>query len=48
MAGFAALMAADYRAMKSMGLLITVGIGLVMFATIFVLPALLVALKRAK
>jgi predicted RND superfamily exporter protein len=46
--GFAALMAADYRAMKSMGLLLTVGVGLCLTATILVLPALLVVLKRAK
>lgn len=48
MAGFGALMVADYRAMKSLGLLLTVGIGLCLMASVLVLPALLVALRRAK
>jgi preprotein translocase subunit SecF len=48
MAGFGALMTADYRAMQSMGMLLTVGIGLCLLASVLVLPALLVVLGRAR
>ncbi|MBN1652929.1 MAG: MMPL family transporter [Deltaproteobacteria bacterium] len=48
MIGFGALTAAEYRAMQSMGLLLSVGIGLSMLASVVVLPALLVLLKRVK
>ncbi|MBW2456993.1 MAG: MMPL family transporter [Deltaproteobacteria bacterium] len=46
--GFAALMLADYGAMKSVGLMMTLGVGACMVAALLVLPALLVLLKRAK
>ncbi len=45
--GFAALMAADYRAMQSLGLLLTIGISLTILASVLVLPALLVVFRRA-
>jgi predicted RND superfamily exporter protein len=45
--GFAALMAADYRAMQSLGLLLTIGISLTILASVVVLPALLVVFRRA-
>jgi len=46
MAGFGALMVADYRAMQDMGLLLTMGIGLCLLSSLLVLPALLVVIKR--
>jgi predicted RND superfamily exporter protein len=46
-AGFAALIAADYRAMQGLGLLLSVGIALSLVSSVIVLPALLVALGRA-
>jgi hypothetical protein len=46
-AGFAALMAADYRAMQGLGLLLSVGIALSLVTSVVVLPALLVATRRA-
>ena len=46
--GFAALMLADYGAMKSVGLMMTLGVGACMLAALLVLPAVLVLLKRAK
>jgi len=45
--GFAALMAADYRAMQDLGLLLSIGISLTIVASVVVLPALLVVLRRA-
>jgi len=45
--GFAALMAADYRAMQGLGLLLSLGIALSLLASVLVLPALLVVLGRA-
>jgi uncharacterized protein len=45
--GFASLMAADYRAMQSLGLLLSLGIALSLLASVLVLPALLVLLGRA-
>jgi predicted RND superfamily exporter protein len=48
MAGFGALMAADYRAMQDMGLLLTMGIGLCLLSSLLVLPALLVVLRRVR
>ena len=46
--GFAALMVADYRAMKSLGLIMTVGMSSNLLASLVVLPALLVLLRRAR
>ena len=48
MTGFGALMAADYRAMQDMGLLLTMGIGLCLLSSLLVLPALLVVLGRVR
>jgi len=45
--GFAALMAADYRAMQDLGLPLSIGISLTIVASVVVLPALLVVLRRA-
>lgn len=45
--GFAALMAADYRAMQGLGFLLSLGIALSLLASVLVLPALLVVLGRA-
>lgn len=45
--GFASLMAADYRAMQGLGLLLSLGIALSLLASVLVLPALLVVLGRA-
>ncbi|HKO91920.1 MAG TPA: MMPL family transporter [Polyangiaceae bacterium] len=45
--GFAALIAADYRAMQDLGLLLSIGISLTIVASVVVLPALLVILRRA-
>ena len=39
---------ADYGAMKSVGLMMTLGVGACMLAALLVLPAVLVLLKRAK
>lgn len=44
--GFAALIAADYRAMQDLGLLLSIGISLTIVASVVVLPALLVVLRR--
>lgn len=46
--GFAALTLADYRAMKSLGLIMTVGTGSTLLASLLFLPALLVLSKRAE
>ena len=46
--GFASLMAADYRAMQGLGLLLSLGIALSLLASVLVLPALLVVLGRAR
>ncbi|MGM0597994.1 MAG: MMPL family transporter [Myxococcota bacterium] len=48
MVAFAALMLADYKAMQSMGFLLTIGIGLCLIASIAVLPALLLVFKKVK
>jgi hypothetical protein len=45
--GFASLMAADYRAMQGLGLLLSLGIVLSIVASVVVLPGLLVVLGRA-
>jgi uncharacterized protein len=45
--GFASLMAADYRAMQGLGLLLSLGICLTILASVVILPALLVVLGRA-
>ena len=46
-AGFAALIAADYRAMQGLGILLSIGIALSLVTSVVVLPALLVAIRRA-
>jgi predicted RND superfamily exporter protein len=48
MVGFGGLMTADYGAMKSMGLVMVIGIATCLLATVFVLPAVLHLLGRAK
>ena len=47
-AGFAALIAADYRAMAGLGLLLSAGIALSLVTSVVVLPALLVVTGRAR
>jgi RND superfamily putative drug exporter len=47
-AGFAMLMLAEYGAMFSLGLLMSVGIASTTLASLVVLPALLVVLGRAR
>ena len=46
--GFAALMLADYGGMKSLGATMTIGIIGCMIASLLVLPAVLVLLRRAR
>jgi len=46
--GFGALIVADYRAMQGLGILLSLGAGLCLFASMVVLPALLVLLGRAR
>ncbi|HEY3497157.1 MAG TPA: MMPL family transporter [Polyangiaceae bacterium] len=46
-AGFAALMAAEYRAMQGLGMLLSIGIALSLVTSVVVLPALLVVTGRA-
>lgn len=46
--GFGALMAGDYGAMKSFGLLMTLGMGCCLFASVVLLPSVLVLLGRAR
>ncbi len=46
--GFGALMIADYRAMKSLGVIMCVGMTSNLLAALVFLPALLVAVKRAR
>jgi predicted RND superfamily exporter protein len=46
-AGFAALIAADYRAMQGLGLLLSMGIALSLVTSVVVLPALLLVTGRA-
>lgn len=46
--GFAALMLGDYGGMKTLGLSMTMGIAGALVAAVIVLPALLVALKKAE
>lgn len=48
MVGFSALMLAAHRAMSGLGLLLTLGIGLSLVASVLVLPAMLVLLKRLR
>ena len=45
--GFAALTIADYGAMRSLGLTMTIGVLGCLFSALLVLPALLVALRKA-
>jgi predicted exporter len=47
-AGFAALIAADYRAMAGLGILLSGGIALSLVTSVVVLPALLVVTGRAR
>jgi predicted RND superfamily exporter protein len=47
-AGFAALIAADYRAMAGLGILLSAGIALSLVTSVVVLPALLVVTGRAR
>jgi predicted RND superfamily exporter protein len=47
LAGFAALMLADYGAMQSLGRVMSLGMVSCMLASLIALPALLVAMKRA-
>jgi hypothetical protein len=47
MVGFAALILSDYGGMRSLGIVMVIGIATCLIATIFVLPAVLVMLKRA-
>lgn len=46
--GFGALMIADYRAMQGLGLLLSLGVGLCLIASVVVLPAVLVLLGRLR
>ncbi|MBC8069493.1 MAG: MMPL family transporter, partial [Deltaproteobacteria bacterium] len=46
--GFAALMATDYGGMKSLGIVMVVGIAACLLATVLVLPAVLLLLRRAE
>lgn len=46
--GFTVMLFADYRAMFHMGLLMTIGKGATLAASLLVLPALLVVMKKAK
>jgi len=46
--GFAALMTGDYGAMKTVGLVMTIGIGCCLVASLVVLPAILVVLRKAR
>jgi len=48
MVGFGALMAADYRAMQGLGMLLCIGIGFSLLASILVLPALLLVTGRTR
>ncbi len=48
MVGFAALMLASYRAMSGLGSVLTLGIGLSLVASVVVLPATLILLKRLR
>lgn len=48
MVGFAALMLADYGAMFSLGLVMTIGVGSTLVASLVGLPALLVLMRRAQ
>ncbi|HEY8374881.1 MAG TPA: MMPL family transporter, partial [Nannocystis sp.] len=47
-ASFASLMLNDYGAMKSFGLVMVLGISGCLMASLFVLPALLLSLGRAR
>ncbi len=47
-AGFAALMVSDYGAMLSLGIVMVIGITACLIATLLVLPAVLVAVRRAE
>ncbi|HEU5073375.1 MAG TPA: MMPL family transporter, partial [Polyangiaceae bacterium] len=46
--GFGALTVADYRAMQGLGLLLSLGVGLCLLASVVVLPAVLVLLGRLR
>jgi hypothetical protein len=46
--GFAALMTGEYGAMRSLGLVMTIGIGCCLLASLIVLPALLLVLRKAR
>jgi predicted RND superfamily exporter protein len=46
--GFAALMTGEYGAMRSLGLVMTIGIGCCLLASLIVLPAVLLVLRKAK
>ena len=48
MVGFAGLTVADYGGMKSLGAVMVLGIASCLAATVFILPAVLVLLKRAR
>jgi hypothetical protein len=48
MVGFAALILSDYGGMRSLGIVMVIGIGTCLVATLFMLPAVLVLLRRAR
>lgn len=48
MVGFAGLLAGDYGAARSIGFTMLIGLGACLLASVVVLPALLLALKRAR
>jgi predicted RND superfamily exporter protein len=48
MVGFAALTLSDYGGMRSLGIVMVIGIGTCLLATIFVLPAVLLLLRRSE
>ncbi len=48
MVGFAALMLSEYGGMVSLGATMVLGIGCCLVATLFVLPAVLLLVRRAR
>jgi uncharacterized protein len=46
--GFAGLMIADYGGMKSLGLVMVLGISCSLLASLLILPAILIITKRAE
>jgi predicted RND superfamily exporter protein len=46
--GFAALMLGDYGAMRSLGLVMTIGIGGCLIGSVLVLPTVLLLLRKAR